>query len=107
MNITAPDLGIELDYAPGDTLHISGTIDEDNDLTEIHITLENETTSLLVYDEEFALPGTSDVQWDFSQLATLSKWIILPTGTGHYHLKIKAVDNDANNTVIEQHVHVD
>ncbi|MFN3343780.1 MAG: DUF4625 domain-containing protein [Flavobacteriales bacterium] len=108
-NISAPDMTAEIDLAPGDTLHITGLVEDDVDLTEIHIMVENEDTEVVVYDEEFTLPGATDTQFNFSQLATQNKYIIIPSSGGHahYHITIKAVDNDENHTIIEQHIHAD
>lgn len=105
-NISAPDMTAEIDLAPGDTLHITGLVEDDVDLTEIHIMVENEDTEAMVYDEEFVLAGASDTQFNFSELATQLKYIVI-SAAGHYHIKIKAVDSDENHTIIEQHIHAD
>lgn len=105
-NISFPDLSTELNYAPGDTIHFSGMVTDDTDLTEIHILLVNEDTETDVYNQEFVLSGVADQLWDFAELVNQSLEVIVPnSGAGHYHLRIAATDSDNNMTVIEQHVH--
>lgn len=109
IDITSPSLATEWEYSPGDTIFISGTISDDIDIEDIDISLENETTGAVLYDEEFEQTGVADVLWNFNELNLQSKWIIIPSGAslGHHGLVIKVTDNDANVTRIEIHVHVE
>ena len=108
IDITSPSLALDWDYAIGDTIFITGTITDDIDLSDIDISLENEDTGALIYDEEFPQVGTTDTTWDFNELNLQSKWIIIPAtaSLGHHGLVIMVTDSDANVTRIEVHVHV-
>ncbi len=109
IHITAPNVTEELDYRPGDILTLQGTITDDVDLEEIHIKLVSESGSAVVYDEDFDLSGTADLSWDFAELVTQSKEILIPHSTvpGHYALIIRAKDNEGNLTLVSYHVHID
>ncbi len=109
LNVSSPDLSGELDHVPGDTIFITGNITDDIDLEEVWIKLENEDTGAELYNETFDLSASTVTTWNFTELATQNKYIIIPAGAalGHHGLVIRAKDSDGNVLFVETHVHVD
>lgn len=108
INVTSPDLSVENTIVAGDTVWLSGTVTDDVDIEDIIIRFEvgghsHKTGGTSFYEETFELTGTSDVSWDFSEMANQGKWIIVPSTAeaGDYTLEIVVVDSDGNYSVAE------
>jgi uncharacterized membrane protein len=108
VTINSPDISLPLVYNPGDTIAIDGWITDDVDLDEIHLILERESDGLEIYNEEFLQSGATDLMWNFSELVTQNKYIIIPSGAalGDYGLVIRATDIETNVTFIELEIEV-
>lgn len=96
--ITAPDVSQVLYYNEGDTLQISGTATDDEDLETITYTIEDDGVNLLSYAASY--PDSVVTTFDLAQLATDSLWMIIPSSTSGDTLEfhITAADSTGNYT---------
>jgi len=108
ITVTSPNMSSVIAVNANDTIAMTGTITDNIDMDSVMIYLENESSGTKLYDETFALAGTADTLWNFTELATQLKYIIIPgaSATGAYGLVLKAFDNDGNVTLVEADVTV-
>lgn len=114
IDITDPDFGGEVDVARGGTLSLKGIVTDNVDLDEIRISLEEEheghdhksTLDEALYEADFDLTGSADMSWDFQMDGNVN--IVIPANaeTGHYSLKVVAIDDEGNMNIFEAEVHI-
>lgn len=99
-SISDPDFSNEVPAPKGQSLAITGTINDDEDLAEVIITIEEEeehnhknASGAIIFSYDADLAGTSDTSFD---LSTVDIAIPATSETGHYELKISAKDNEGN-----------
>lgn len=110
-NISDPDFSDEVHAPKGQSLAITGTITDDEDLDEIVITIEEEgddhdhknASGEVIFSYDADLNGTADTSFD---LSTVDIAIPADAETGHYELKISAKDNEGNYGVFTAELHV-
>ena len=111
-NISSPNLANHLDYAPGDTIFLVGTVTDDKDLVEVKVKIEekheghdhHKKAEAALFEEEIELTGKADTSFDLSNFT-----IALPASAplGEYEIKIEAIDSDGNYGIVKGELHLD
>lgn len=116
IELTSPDFTNEVHLNPGTVLSLAGTVSDDVDLQEIFILLEEDheegadhksTLEEPLYEQDFDLPGTADLSWDFQADGQVDIPVPATAEPGHYVLQIVARDSEGNMNIFEAEVHVE
>lgn len=112
ITITSPDFSRETEVAPGGTLNLAGTVTDDTDLAEVHISISHAhhghshgrmKNEAPLFEKEYDLPGSNDVSFQINELITIPA----AAEAGHYDIVIKAKDADGNYSVKRGELHVE
>lgn len=114
IEITSPDFSDEVHAPKGSTLSLTGTVSDETDLAEILVKLEEEhehnhiheqrSGEGEIYEKDFDLTGSADLNWSFDGNVDIA--IPADAETGHYKLKVTAIDNVGNMSIFEGEVHI-
>jgi uncharacterized membrane protein len=109
--ISSPDFSDHLDYAPGETIAMVGTVTDDVDLEEVKIEIYEEghdhshkKSEGPLFEQDFDLDGSADTSFDLSNFT-----IVIPADAefGHYEIELKALDSDGNYGIVKGELHLD
>lgn len=94
-----PNMANEIEISEANnTLELSITVSDNDEVEDLIIELENEETGQVIWEKEIHVHSASDV---VNQIITfLPSW-----AKGHYHLHVKAIDATNNITEAEAEIH--